>query len=245
MSYSITGFAYFGTFLSAGFLTYRFFQYWRKERTLTAKLFFYFMAIFSLFFLTTFIPAFFFAQNTFLLKGVVIITAFLESLACGFLGYLIFYLKVPRLSPWIGFFIPLVLGISATVLSIITPFEVYLEPGGAINWGDRGLADYLRNLVYFTTFLPMTFILFEQFKKSGSPYGRSRALGLGLVFVFVIVITLFDYGVEKIFNFPAVSSDIFQGILSIFLFVFLVLTQKTSTAEKNDLPRGYVRSMLK
>ena len=133
MNYSITGFAYLGTFLSAGFLTYRFFQYWKKEKTIVARLFFYSMAIFSLFFLVTLIPTLFFSQNAFLLKGVVIITAFLESLACAFLGYLIFYLKIPRVSPWIGFSIPLILGITATVLSIIVPFEVFLEQGGAIN----------------------------------------------------------------------------------------------------------------
>ncbi len=240
---SITGFGYLATLIPVWFLTYRFFQYWKKEKTLVAKLLFYSMAIFSVFLIICTVPTLFFANNTFLLKTFgVIISAFFQVLGCAVLGYLIFYLKFSKISPWIGFFAICFMGAAGIILSIITPFEVFLEPDGSINWGYRGIADSLIGLMYILTFLPLVIILFKQFKTTNNFYVKNRAIGLSAMFFIIMFVVFFDYGLEKMFNLRAVTSDYVQIILGIFLFIFLVITQK-SVPKDDDLPKGYKKKI--
>ncbi|MDO8424741.1 MAG: hypothetical protein Q7S70_02260 [bacterium] len=244
MGFSLTGLAYFLNLFSAGFLTYRFLQYWKKEGTLVAKIFFYFMAVFSIFFSVTAIPTLFLAKSTLALRIADISTAFLEGVAGALLGCLIAYLWLKKISPWLGFIVPLVLGIIATVLLILFPPSPFLESDLSINWGDQGAADIFRSLIYLITFLPMAFILVGQYLKASNPYAKSRALGMWVIFAFSMIVALLDYGVEKIFHLRPVTSDISQIILSIFLFIFLLITQRSpQEAGEERLPVGYSRTV--
>ena len=134
MTFSYTGLAYLFTTFALFPLTHRFFQYWKKDKTLLGKLSFYYAALFTLFIIITAIGGLFFAQNTLVLKGVVISAAFLQGLACAVIAYLVFYLKLPQISPWIGFGTVFLLGLVATVLTILIPFYPTLEEGRTINW---------------------------------------------------------------------------------------------------------------
>ncbi|MBI4101686.1 MAG: hypothetical protein HY443_01840 [Candidatus Nealsonbacteria bacterium] len=240
MTFSWTGLAYLATLLSTSFLAYRFFQYWRKERSVVAEFLFYFMAVFNAFFIVVTFPTLFFADNVWWLKFATISTSFLEGLACAFLGYLIFYLWFKNISPWFGFAVPFVLGVIATVLLLVSPPNPFLEKDLVVNWGELGPADVLRSLIYLITFLPLIFILAAQYRRAENSYAKTRALGMFAVFAFAIVVILMDYGIENFLHLRQMTSDISQIVLSVFLFVFLLTTQKAPPAEK-DLPIGYSR----
>lgn len=63
MNYSITGIAYLTLLFTLGYLIYRFFQYWKKEKDVTAKQSLYFTGLFGLFVLINTISGLFFANN--------------------------------------------------------------------------------------------------------------------------------------------------------------------------------------
>lgn len=236
MDFSFTGVAYLLGFFAAGLLTYRFFQYWRREKTTISKLFLYFVGIFALFMLITAIAGLFFAKNTQILKGVVISAAFLQGLACAIIGYLIIYIKFPQISPWFGFLVIFLLGLTATILTIITPFHPFLETSRAINWDFQPLADIFRFLVFLITFVPLSIILIQQFKVSEDPYVKARSFGLGLLLIFGLITGLLDFFLENVLKLGAISSDIAFGFFGIALFVLVFLTQKPPPAEEKYIP---------
>ncbi len=241
MGFSITSLPYLVSLASACFLAYRFFQYWKVGKTVLSKFFFYFVAIFSLFLSVTTFATMFFGKNIPLLKGAVIVTAFLEGVGAAFLGYILVYVLLPRISPWVGFSIPILLGTTAAVLSALTPFDIFIEPSGLINWGYRPIADTLRNAVYLLTFFPMIIYLFVQYRKADNFYVKQRALGLEALFIFVMIIILLDYGLEIILSLPTYINEMVQVVLGIFLFIFLFLTQKSPSDIDKGLPPGYTK----
>jgi len=232
MTFSFTGLAYLLGFFAVGLLTYRFFQYWRREKTTVSKLFLYSVGIFCFFMFITAVIGLFFAKNTQILKGSVISAAFLQGLACAVFGYLIIYLKFPRISPWFGFSVVFLLGLTATALTIVIPFHPFLEETGAINWGFQPLADLFRFLVFFITFVPLAFILTQQFRISEDFYIKARSLGMGLLLLFGLITGLFDFFLENVLKLGAISSDIALGLFSLSLFILVFLTQKPPPTEE-------------
>jgi len=85
MNLSFTGFSYLLGFFAIGLLTYRFFQYWRREKSTLSKLFLYVTLLFTLFMLITAIGGFF-GKNVQILKGVVISATFLQALSCALIA---------------------------------------------------------------------------------------------------------------------------------------------------------------
>ena len=231
MTFSFTGVAYLLGFFATGLLAYRFFQYWRREKTIVSKLFFYFAAIFSFFMFITAIAGLFFAQNTQILKLTVIFAAFLQGLAVAIIGYLIVYLKFPQISPWLGFIPVFLLGLTATILTILLPFSPYLEEGGGINWGFQPKVDFIRFFLFLITFLPLIFILIQQIRISQDPIVKARAIGISLILSFGIFTGLLDFFLERILKLGAVSSDIALGFLSIVVFIIIIRTQKLPSSD--------------
>jgi hypothetical protein len=236
MTFSFTGLAYLLGFFAVSLLTYRFYQYWRRERTTVSKLFFCFCGIFGLFILITAITGLFFAKNIQILKGTVISAAFLQGLASAIIAYLITYLKFPKISPWSGFTIIFLLGLTATIITILVPFYPFLEESGAINWDFQPLANVFRFSVFLITFVPLTIILIQEFRASGDPFLRAKFLGMALLLLFGLITGLFDFLLENILKLGAISSDIIFGFFSFSLLILAFLTQKSLPSEPKYIP---------
>jgi len=227
MNYSFTGIAYLTLFLALGFLTYRLFQYWKRERDLLSKLFLSFAALFSLFALIMTIGGLFLANNQTVLAGIINASAFIQALAFAAIAYFIIYVKFPKISPWWGFIPILILGLVAAVLTATTSFYPFLEESGAINWGVPSAIDtvsILRFFLFFITFLPGVIIFFQQFKTSEDTYVKRKALGIALSLVFVILVTLLDFLLVNFFKLDPIWRDIGFIVIGITLFITLLST---------------------
>lgn len=225
MTPSFNGLVYlFGTF-SMGFLTYRFFMRWERERDPLSFNFLNFGIVLAGFALITAIGGIFFPSNLFFLKIVVILSTFLEGLACAFLGRVFVYLKLPKISPWFGFFFIFLLGVVATVLTIIYPFTPRLEDNNWINWDLQPLPGIFRVIYYFFGFLPIGVLMLKEGIFSKEKETKIKSLGLGLIFISVLL-----WG-PLIFIFrnylPETLGEDFI-VLPVFLMVFILtlLTQK-------------------
>ncbi len=237
MTFSFTGLSYLFLFFTLGVLIYRFFQYWRREKIVLSKLFICFASTFALFALITAIAGLFFAKNSQILKGVVVGDVFLQGLVCAIIGYMIIYIKFPKISPWFGFWAVFLLGLTTTILTILIPFEPSFDPSGAINWDVEKFPTYiLRSILFLITFLPLAIIHFQQFIASEDFYVKTKALGLALIFLLVLVIGSLDFFLENILKLGAISSDIGLLILSLILLIVILLTQKLPPAEKKYIP---------
>src|SRR4030042_213148 len=93
MHYSITGFAYLTLLVTLGYLIYRFFQYWKKEKDTVARQSFYFTGLFGLFVLINTVSGLFFADNSFLLEKISGAASFIQVLAFAAMAYHIVFLK--------------------------------------------------------------------------------------------------------------------------------------------------------
>ena len=134
MHYSITGFAYLTLLVTLGYLIYRFFQYWKKEKDTVARQSFYFTGLFGLFVLINTVSGLFFADNSFLLEKISGAASFIQVLAFAAMAYHIVFLKFPRISPWWGFSPILILGLITVVLSVTSiSLNPFLDQSGAIN----------------------------------------------------------------------------------------------------------------
>jgi len=227
MNYSFTGFAYLTLFLALGFLTYRFFQYWRRERDLLSKLFLSFTGLFALFAFIMTIGGLFFANNQTFLAGTIIASAFIQALAFAVIAYFIIYVKFPKISPWWGFIPVLILGLVAAVFTATTSFYPFLEESGAMNWGVPSAIDtvsILRFFLFFVTFLPGVIIFFQQFKTSKDHYVKRKALGLTLTLIIALVVTLLDFLLVNFLKLDPIWRDIGFIVIGIILFITLLST---------------------
>jgi len=248
MAFSFTGPAYLITLFGMGLLARRFFQYWRKEKeSVIAKYSFYFAFFFAVFMLLTAIGGLFFAKNALALKLVVINAAFWQSLGCACISYLIFYLKFPKISPWFGFGIIFLLGVCSTILTAIIPFNPTFE-SGAINWDIQPLPGNLRFIMFIIVLAPWSFIYFQQLKTSRDPDAWKKAFGLGLAFLLGLAVCIFDFLLEDVLKFPAISSDIAMGIVGTIILLLVLFVPKPPTphyvkkltsSEQETTPGGY------
>ncbi len=234
MAFSYTVVAYLLSFLGIGFLSYRFFQYWQREKNTTSKLFFYFALFLTLFTLTTTIPSLFFANNAQILRWVVILAATLQVVPLSIIGYLIIYLRFPKISPWPGFTVIFLLGLGSAILAIVIPFQPYLEPGGGINWNIPPVVNYIRSLLFFITFLPLFLILIQQVKASQDPFIKARVLSLGMGIGFGAIAGLFDFFLEPTFHLSAISSDIAMAGISIMVIIIILFTKQVPPPKKEE-----------
>ena len=230
MSYSITGFAYLTFFLALGFLAYRFFQYWKKERNLVSKLLLFFVDLFALFALIKAIGGLFFINNQNFLAGTTNVGGFIQALAFAVIAYFIVYIKFPQISPRWGFISILILGLVAAVFTVATPSRPFLEESGAINWGFPPFGLFvvttlmLRLFLVLVTFIPMIIILFQQFKTSKDPYVKKKSIGLMLSLIFASFISLLDFFLVSFLKVDPVWRDMSYIAISIILLITLILT---------------------
>jgi len=224
MNYSFTGFAFLILFLALGFLTYRFFQYWKKEKDLVSKLLLFFATLFALFTFIKTIGGLFFANNQAFLAGTINGGTFIQALAFAVIAYFIVYIKFPQISPWWGFIPIFILGLVATVLSITTPSYPFLEESGAINWGfPSATVSTLRFFLFFVTFIPVVIIFLQQFKTSKDSYVKRKSLGMILSLIFALVVSLIDFLLVSFLKLDPIWRDICSIVIGIILFITLLL----------------------
>lgn len=229
MAYSFTGIAYLILLFALGYLAYRFFQYWRKEKDPISKHLLCFIILFGLFVLIKTIGGLFFATNPSLLEKTIDVGVFIQALTLAVIAYHIIYIKFPKISPWFGFTPILILGLIATILTVITPFNPILEPSGAINWGfpSGPLAIWMSVLRFFLfaiTLIPLIIIFLSQFKTSEDTYLKRKALGMSFTLLFILVGASFDFLFISIFKLGAIWRDIAFIICSATLLITLILT---------------------
>lgn len=234
MNLSITGIAFFAQSIAFMFLLSRFYQCWQKEKTIVSKLFLYFTGVITFDFLTTAIGSLFFYQNLQILKFLVIKATFLQGLVVALIGYTIFHIKLPKISPWAGFLIFFSFGIATTVLSIATPFAPFSEAGGAINWDIPPLAGLLRTMMFLLTLFPLIIILIQERKVSQTAESGIKITLFTYFFLLAAVSNAFDLYLEKGFNLPAFSSDIGIIILSVITFLITVFSGQKEKQEKEQ-----------
>src|SRR3989344_4029690 len=223
MTYSITGFVYLYGFLAFAFLSYRFYLNWQREKTTVSKGFFLFMSIMSLMFIVTAIGGLFFADSPGVLKFVEICVVFIQSSAAAVLGYLIPYMKIPKISPWLGFLMIFLSGLVATFLSAITDERPFLEPNGVINWNIGPHNEILRPLIFLGVIMPIGIILIRQGMALKDKEAKIKAIGLGFAFLTGVFTGILDFTLKSFFHFGASSVDISVVILATTILTLIVL----------------------
>jgi len=229
MNYSTTGLAYLSLFIVLSYLIYRFLKYFQVKITTTSKLFFLLILPFWILSGIRTAGGLFFANDPAFLKLTIPLTSFLEAIAFAVGGYLFFYLKLPKFSPWFGFFPILILGLIVTFSNINTSFEPFLESSGAINW-DIGASPFpillLRFFLFGIIFVSLIFI-YKDSLKSPDLYVKKRAQRVIIFFLVGMVFLVFNFIFLKIFQIGAILSDFGLVALSLLLFSpFTLVSQK-------------------
>lgn len=231
MFFSSTGIAYLILSFSLGFLTVRFFQYWKDKRDITSKIFFFFTFCFTVFSLVRMFTSLFFLDNIGVLLSSIYFVAFLQGLAASFVAYLIFYLKFPKTSPWIGFFSIFVLTLIIVFLSFYMPYEVIIGEFGTIYWGFSSSSYFsnfyslLRMIIILITFAPLSIIMFQQTIKSKDFSVRKKAIGLNTALIAGMVIGFIDFIMVNVLNFNILYRDIIVSFLGVILLFFTIFIQ--------------------
>jgi len=231
---SSTGLVYLILFFALGLLTYRFFQYWQREKTVLSMLFLCFIGVLALFMLVTAISGLFFAQNALILKWTVVFASLMQAFSCAIVVFIVIYSKLPKVSPWLISILVFILGLTTTVLAAITPFHPFLDATGGINWDIPVTIEKIRLFMYLIAFLPFAAIIFQQLKNSQDSVVRARSLGLTLGIIFGVIVGLFDFFLDKILKLGAISRDVIMGTIAIILFIVIFITQKPLTPEKSE-----------
>ncbi|MDD2697149.1 MAG: hypothetical protein PHE52_03290 [Candidatus Pacebacteria bacterium] len=234
MSFPLTGTAYLILFVALGFLALRFFQYWRKKKDITSKLFLLIVLPLVLFALVRAVSVLFFVWNPSVLKGSITLVAFLESLSAAVVAYFITYSRFPKISPWLGFTVILFFGFVITAFSANIQYQPTLEEKGVIDWGfpsggANAVYPLLRLIVILVTFIPLIVILFQQFLRSQDGFIRRRTLGLSLVLFLGIILGSIDFVFNNILGLKAaIYRDYTTIVMGFLIFMIVLFTQKPS-----------------
>lgn len=220
MIYTTTGLAYLSIFVVLSYLIYRFFVYFQKERTTLSKLFFLFIFPFWILAIIKIIGGLFFAENPAFLEFTVDAAAFLETVGLAIGAYLIIYVALPRISPWLGFSLVLSLGLLATALTAFVSFQPFMESSGAINWDYDAFSwplVFLRTFVFLIVFLPLI-LTYKRLLKSPDLSVRDKARKSMVFFIVGVFMVVIDFIFIKTFHLGAVWRDFGLGALSLLLF---------------------------
>ena len=230
MTYSITGVAYLILLFVLGYLFYRLFHYWKKEKDAASKQALYIVAFFSLFVLNATISGLFFANNPIILERAARVSVFIQAFAFAAVAYHVIYLKFSKISPWVGFIPVFILGLIAAILSTFyLQLNPFLEASGSINWGSSSGSMavpvlLLRVFISLVTLTPLTIIFLLQYKNLENHIVRRKSLGMGLVSLFILIGALLDFLFIRIFNLDPIWRDMVFIVCGAILLITLVLT---------------------
>jgi len=222
------------------FLTFRFFQHWKIKKETVSKVFCLFSFCFFLYSFRSILSLFFLENHAFLFAAVVF-AAFIQGVAAALACYLLVYLKFPKISPLVVFFIVFILGLIVTGLTFTLSINMpVVEASGAVKWNfisAEGQLAYLllRTAVLLLALLPLIFLTFHQFATSTDFYIKMRALGLGLIFVFGVIISFLDFLFISYMGLEAIIRDMVMIFLSIVIFMLVFFTQKPPKKNKEQV----------
>ncbi|MDD5144916.1 MAG: hypothetical protein PHW72_02230 [Candidatus Pacebacteria bacterium] len=222
MSLTISSFVFlFGTIVSL-FLGYRGYKTTKRVGTTLSRDFMFVGLCFFIFSLITTIGSTFFANNSIFLKGVVIQATFLQSLSMAFLAHFLFQVKFPKISPWVGFFIVLILGIINTLWTALSSFSPALE-GAAINWHYPVFPTLLRAIILLGILLPVFTIFVQQGLRASSINIRKKAFAFSLLFILSIFTVFLEFFLGEKLGTREKYGDVsmifvYLGVLILFFF---------------------------
>lgn len=234
MMFSIAGLSYFFGFVAIGILAFRFFQSWQRGKTIISECLFCFVALLTLAFFIVAIAGLFFANNSKVLSMVVPTVTFTEILASAILGYLIIYIKFPTISPIIGFFAVLLLGVAAEWATIAFPFHPFLEAGRGVNWDIQPLAGILRFFIMAITFLPLIIIFLQEYRKSNDKRVKYRSAGFSAA-VFLGMMA----GISDFLSHGIISTSILSIFFSAIIIVTIILTKRPPRPKEKYTASSY------
>jgi hypothetical protein len=216
------------------------FQYWRDKRDLTSRLFAFFGIFLCSFLLVRALSGIFFLDNYDVLIFSVYIVVFLQTIATSIMGYLISYLLLPKISPWIISSLAFLFGLFVTYLSTKIGYVIDIREWGSISWNFRnstlGLVfGILRSLLLAIAFVPMAVVMIQQGRKGEDKLMRRRSLGLGIILLGGMLIGFLDFIIVGFLNFNIIYRDITTCIMAVVILVVVILTQKPSKQYKERI----------
>ena len=231
MHFSLSGLVYIILMFALGLLTYRFFQYWRDKQDSTSKLFFLFSFSYTIMTAIRGFFALFFLYNKDILLYSISLVAFMEAVGAAVVAYLVFFVKFPKISPWVGFFAMLLYGLSMVYLTTQVPYDVTIGEFGSIDWnyhldGFTITFSILRALLLFLTFIPFMAIIVEQASNAKDIVVKKRSIGLSFILLVAAIIGVVDFIIVSLLRLSIFYRDVVLIFLGVFVFFLVVFTQK-------------------
>jgi len=221
----VTGTIQLFIFLILIYLAYRFYRVSLSEKNFISKFFSLVFILFGLIFFILGLPAIFLIENQSIWKIVVISTCLLQFLSAGVIGYIIFYLSFPRISPKWGYLLSLV-EIPLVLPSIIYPSFYSFGSYGVANLEIDPLAGALRYVGILIFIIPAGIVFLRQAVSAKDKRIRIRAFGLGASFLGFTAVYLSDFILVNIFKLNSIIGDLLLAGSFLILLLILILTPR-------------------
>lgn len=212
-------------FLILIYLAYRFYWIYIVEKNFIAKFFSLLFALFGLIYLILGLPALFLTENQAVWRVAVILTCLLQVLSAGILGYIIFYLSFPRISPRWGFLLSL-LEMALVFPTLVYPSAYSFGAYGVVILKINPLVGVLRYIGILIFIIPAGLVFIREAISAKDRRIKIRAFSLGIGFIGFTAVYFFDFIMANIFKFNPVFGDLFLGSCFLILLLMLILTPK-------------------
>ena len=238
--FSFTGIVYAPISFVFSFVTYRFYQEWKKSQTTVGRdIFVVFLSLTLVCFSGAFAGTIFTHSATGII-WMLIVSSILLTFANGLLGHLFVHLKFPKISAWWGFGIIFLYGSVVTVLSIFSDIQPKFEVSGGIDWGLPNNIDYLRSIVYFMGTVPISIVYLNKYRQTNERHLKSEYLFLTMVFLFALAVVIVDFIIEPLIGAEALLSEIALLIFAIIgMVLYFILHEKVLSKAEKELRINY------
>jgi len=219
MAFSLHGLVWLLNSIAWGFLTFRFWQSFKRIKGKVSEFFFYFALCSTISYFIHAIYGLFFADNFFIVRWGIVLGIFVLLIGFAFFGYLIVYMKFPKIPAKFGFLFVLILAIVQLILNSFYPPTPTLEKNkmmGII----QPMVGILTFIIIAGTAFPLGIILIEE-GLSLQGEARIKSFGLGILCLWGIALAflLSVLEVEPIRTFIAIA-------WAIGVFLITILTQR-------------------
>lgn len=204
-----------------GYFAFRLNQLYRRTKMRIPQFLFYASCCFLFPILIGALLGFFFVNSLLILKWAIIISVFITAIGFSFFGYLIFYIKFPKISPKFGFLIVFILAILTLILYILLPPVPLVTPTGEVIWNLHFLPAVWFFLLATGTVLPFGIITIREGLSLQSLKEKIKALGLGIMSISGVIIIFFLVMIEAL-----LVKRILLIIWAVSIFLLTYLTQK-------------------
>jgi two-component sensor histidine kinase len=218
------------------FITYRYFQDWKKDSTVVKK------DLFLVFFFLTIVcgagtlAGTLFAENKIYIIGLLIISSVFVTLGNAVLGHLFVHLKFPHISAKWGFFPILIFGTFVTIWTAFSRITPVLEMSGGVDWGLPLHIDLLRSVIYFLGVVPISIVFLQKYFRANNRFKKSQYLFLIMIFIFALLVVIVDFIIEPLIHARAALSEIFILITAVVvMFLYFLLNERILSKSEKSL----------